>query len=246
MPVCDTSPAFFQQPVLVALIQQLTKFFDINARARAKPIWHIWLPQIVIRHERIHLQGVNVGKDEVPHEGNRLPTQIAPEISRILHLPVELRVASHQIFARDVVDQPHGAIEPVLAPIEAIRLASMIGVDSRSVPDNLPELLKPFDDSGTGRGFIRDAVQGDLKPLGLEVQDKVSVDLILQRISAPYGGASRRQWPDSLRSNESVFVKEIVYRAYVFDVGSVGIVNYCEGESFALRPHDFRCSVRHN
>src|SRR5262249_39390768 len=101
-------------------------------------------------------------------------------------------------------------------------------------------------DSGTGRGFIRGAVQGDLKPLGLEVQDQVLVVLILQRISASYGGASRRQWPDSLRSNESVFVQEIVHRACVFDVGSVGIVNYREGESFALRPHDFRCSVQHN
>src|SRR5262245_12016475 len=107
----------------------------------------------------------------------------------MLHLPVELRVASHQILARDVVDHPHGAIEPVLAPIEAIRLASMIGMDSRRVPDNLIELLKPFDDSGTWRGFIRCAVQGDLKPLGLAVQDQVPVLLILQRISASYGGA---------------------------------------------------------
>src|SRR5262249_43419782 len=161
-----------------------------------------WLPRIVIRHERIHLQGVNVGKDEVPDEGNRLPTQIAPEISGILHLPVVLRVASHQILAREVIDESHGAIEPVRAPIEGVRLASMIGVDSRSVPDNLLELLKPFDDSETGRRFIRGAVQGDLKPLGLEVQNQVPVVLILQRISASYGGASRRQWPDSLRSNE--------------------------------------------
>src|SRR5215475_16104043 len=206
MRVCDTSPAFFQQPVLVALIQQLTKFFDINARARAKPVRHIWLPRIMVWHEWIHLQSVNVGEDEVPHEGNRIPTQIAPEISGILHLPVELRVASHQILARKGIDQFHGAIEPVRAPVEAVRLAGVISVDSRGVPDNLLKFLKPFDDSGTGRGFIRGAVQGDLKPLGLEVQNQVPVVLILQRISASYGGASRRQWPDSLRSNESVFV----------------------------------------
>src|SRR5215813_4340114 len=180
MRVCDTSPAFFQQPVLVALIQQLTKFFDVNARARAKPVRHIWLPRIVVRHERFHLQGVNVGEDEVPHEGNRLPTQIAPEIIGASHLPKEFRVASHQILAREGIDKFHGAIEPVRAPVEAVRLASMIDVDSRSVPDNLLKLLKPFNNSGTGRGFIRNAMQGDLKTLDLEVQDKVSVTLILQ------------------------------------------------------------------
>src|SRR5262245_34037714 len=122
----------------------------------------------------------------------------------------------------------------------------MVGMDSRSVPDNLLELLKPFDDSGTGRGFIRRAVQCDLKPLGLEVQDQVSVALILQRISASYRGASRRQRPDSLRSNESIFVQEIVHGAYVFDVGSVGFVNYREAEPFAIRPHYLRCSIHHS
>src|SRR5262245_61158657 len=149
-------------------------------------------------------------------------------------MPIEFRVAFHQILAREGIDPFHGAIEPVRAPVEGVRLASMIGVDSRSVTDNLIELLKSFDDSETGRRFIRHAVQGDLKPLGLEVQNQVSVALILQRISASYRGGSRRQWPDSLSSNESVFVQEIVHGAYVFDVGPVGIVNYREGEPFAL------------
>src|SRR5215475_9455456 len=158
----------------------MTKFFDINARARAKPVRHIWLPRIVIRHERIHLQGVNVCEDEVPHEGNRLPTQIAPEISGALHLPVELRVASHQILAREGIDQFHGAVESVRAPVKAFRLAGMIDVDSRSVSDNLPKLPKPFNNSGSGRRFIRNAMQGDLKTPGLEVQDQVSVTMILQ------------------------------------------------------------------
>src|SRR5262249_41634775 len=121
-------------------------------------------------------------------------------------MPIEFRVAFHQILAREGIEQFHGAVEPVRAPVEAVRLASMIDLDSRSVSDNLLELLKPFDDSGTGRRFIRDAVQGDLKPLGLEVQDQFSVVLILQRISTSYRRASRRQRPDSLRSNESVFV----------------------------------------
>src|SRR5215813_8761950 len=150
------------------------------ACACAEPVRHIWPPQIVVRHERIHLQGVNVVKDEVPHEGNRLSTHVSPEVSRTLQMPIEFRVASHQIFAREVIDKFHGAIEPVRAPIEAVRLAGMIDVDSRSVPDNLPKLLKPFNNSGTGRGFIRNAMQGDLKTLGLEVQNEVSVALILQ------------------------------------------------------------------
>src|SRR5262245_57212106 len=161
-------------------------------------------------------------------------------------MPIEFRVAFHQILAREGIDQFHNAIEPVLAPVEAVRLAGVIGVDSRGIPDKFLELLKPFDDSETGRGFIRGAVQGHLKPLGLEVQDQVSVALVLQRISASYRGASRRQRPDSLRSNESIFVQEIVHGTYVFDVGSVGIVNYREGEPFALRPHYLSGSTQHN
>src|SRR5262249_42604543 len=144
------------------------------------PVWHVRPLCIVIRHEWVHLEGVNVVKDEVSHEGNRLPTYVAPEISGALHMPVEFRVAFHQIPAREGIDQFHGAVEPVRAPVEAIRLAGMIDVDSWGVPDNLLKLLKPFDNSGAGRGFIRDAMQGDLKPLGLEVQDQISVTPILQ------------------------------------------------------------------
>jgi hypothetical protein len=66
-------------------------------------------------------------------------------------MAIEFRIASHQILAREGIDQFHGAIEPVGAPVEAVCLAGMINVDSRSVADDLLKLREPFNDSGAGR-----------------------------------------------------------------------------------------------
>src|SRR5579883_2086016 len=68
------------QAVLIRFGDQPAKSLGDGAIAGAEPVANERPPGIVIGHQRVHLQGVNVLKDQIPHVLDPAPAQISPEL----------------------------------------------------------------------------------------------------------------------------------------------------------------------